>query len=269
MANRNLNGMRVAILVNDDFEQVEMTEPRKALENAGARTVLISTHAGQVQAFNHDEKADQFNVDLVLDQANPDDFDAMLLPGGALNADSLRMVRKAQDFARQFDQDGKPMAVICHAPWLLVSSGLVDGRRLTSYYTLQDDIRNAGGNWQDREVIHDRNWVTSRSPKDLPAFNQAMIDLFAEVAESGGSAQAVMGAGQGGHNPDDSGMPGSGQGRIDQVGGSGVYPASDPRAPRDASLHGEASWGQGDRGAAGYDDSGSSELDLGPEEEDE
>ncbi|HEY3343297.1 MAG TPA: type 1 glutamine amidotransferase domain-containing protein [Anaerolineaceae bacterium] len=261
--------MRVAILVNDDFEQVELTEPRKALEGAGARTVLISPHAGQVQAFNHDQKGDKFSVDLVLDQANPDDFDGLLLPGGALNADSLRMVRKAQDFARQFDQDGKPMAVICHAPWLLVSSGLVDGRRLTSYYTLQDDIRNAGGHWQDREVIHDRNWVTSRSPKDLPAFNQAMIDLFAEVAEAGGSAQAVMGAGTGDRDPHPSGMPGSGQGRTDQVGGSGVYLASDPYAPWDASLHGVASWGQDDRDAAGYDDSDSPELDLGPEDEDE
>lgn len=197
MADGNLDGLRVAILVNDDFEQVEMTDPRRALEDAGADTVLIATHPGEVQSFTHDQKSDRFRVDLALDRANPDDFDALLLPGGALNADKLRMVPKAQQFVRRFDQGGKPMAVICHAPWLLVSSGLVDGRTLTSYYTLQDDIRNAGGIWQDREVVHDHNWVTSRSPKDIPAFNRAMIALFAQVRESGGTAQAVMGAGEG------------------------------------------------------------------------
>ncbi len=263
MAVRNLNGLRVAIIVHDDFEQVEMTEPRKALDQAGAQTVLISTHSGEVNGFKHDQKADSFKVDMELDQANPDDFDALLLPGGALNADSLRMVPKAQDFARRFDQAGKPMAVICHAPWLLVSAGLVNGRTLTSYHTLQDDIRNAGGRWQDREMVHDANWVTSRSPKDIPAFNQAMIDLFAQVAETGGMAHPVMGAGQGDRG--ESGMPGGGQGRTDQVGGSGIYPASDPNAPGDAEVHGEASWGQGDRGAAGYNDSGSAEIHIEPD----
>ena len=268
MANRNLDGVRVAILVNDDFEQVEMTEPRKALDQAGAETVLISTKPGQVQAFNHDQRGDSFKVDQVLDQINPDDFDALMLPGGALNADKLRMVPQAQEFARRFDQDGKPMAVICHAPWLLVSSGLVDGRTLTSYYTLQDDIRNAGGRWQDQEVVRDGNWVTSRNPKDIPAFNQAMLDLFSQVTERG-QAASVLGAGQGTRDPNDPGVPGGGKGRTDEVSGSGVYPASDPNAPRDADVHGEASWGQGSRGAAGYSDSGSSELDLGRDHEED
>ena len=180
MQGNQLNGLRVAIIVADDFEQAELTEPKKALDQAGATTKIISTHPGQVTGMNHDVKADTFNVDMTLDQANPNDFDALMLPGGALNADTLRMVPKARQFAQEFQRAGKPMAVICHAPWLLVSSGLVRGRTLTSYYTIQDDIRNAGGNWVDQEMVRDGNWVTSRSPKDLPAFNPAMIQLFSE-----------------------------------------------------------------------------------------
>ena len=175
-----LNGCRVAILLSDDFEQVEMTEPRKAFEQAGAQTTLIAPKPGLVQGMNHDEKADKFPVDITCDVARPEDFTALLLPGGALNADFIRMDEHARQFVRHFDQTGKPMAVICHAPWLLVSSGVVRGRNLTSYYTIQDDIRNAGGNWQDSEVVLDRNWVTSRSPRDLPAFNLAAVELFAE-----------------------------------------------------------------------------------------
>jgi protease I len=180
---QTLNGLRVAILVADDFEQVEMTEPKKALEQAGAQVTLISPKPGQVNGVNHDQKADSFNVDMTLDQANPHDFDAVMLPGGALNADSLRMQTKAREFVLQMDRAGKPMAVICHAPWLLVSSGLVKGRTLTSYYTIQDDIRNAGGNWVDQEMVRDRNLVTSRSPKDLAAFNSAMVALFSEYKQ--------------------------------------------------------------------------------------
>lgn len=180
MQGNRLDGMRVAMIVADDFEQVEMTEPRKALEQAGATTVLISPQSGKVTGMNHDVKADSFNVEMSLDQANPNDFDAVMLPGGALNADALRVVPKAQEFVRQMDKSGKPMAIICHAPWLLVSSGCVKGRTLTSYHTIQDDIRNAGGNWVDQEMVRDRNWVTSRSPKDLGAFNPAMISLFSE-----------------------------------------------------------------------------------------
>ena len=182
---KKLDGLRVAILVSDDFEQAEMTEPRKALNQAGATTKIIAPKAGQVQGVNHDEKADSFPVDMTLDQANPGDFDAVLLPGGAINADSIRMEQKARDFVQQIDKSGRPMAVICHAPWLLISSGCAKGRTLTSYYTIQDDIRNAGGNWVDKEVVRDRNLVTSRSPQDLPAFNAAIVSLFAEYKEKG------------------------------------------------------------------------------------
>ena len=180
MAERDLSGIRVAILVTNDFEQVEMTKPRKALEDAGAKTVIAAPKSGTVQGFNHDVKADTFPVDLTLDEADPDDFDAVLLPGGALNADTLRVNRKAQEFVRRIDREQKPIAVICHAPWLLVSAGLTKGRKMTSYHTIQDDIRNSGAFWEDKEVVRDRNWVSSRQPSDIPAFNREMISLFAE-----------------------------------------------------------------------------------------
>lgn len=183
MAEKKLDGLRVAILLTDDFEQVEMTEPKKALEEAGAKTTLIAPHPGIVQGFQHDRKADTFPVDMPLDDAKPENFDALLLPGGALNADALRVVEKAREFARKIDREQKPIAVICHGPWLLVSAGLVPGRRITSYHTIQDDIKNAGGLWQDSEMVRDRNWVSSRSPKDISAFNRAAIDLMAEYKE--------------------------------------------------------------------------------------
>ena len=183
MAEAKLDGMRVAIIAATDFEQVELEEPQKALEHAGATTKIISNQSGKITGMKHDEKKDQFDVSLTLDYANPDEFDAVLLPGGALNADFLRLQPKAQEFVRRFDQAGKPIASICHAPWLLVSAGLVKGRHLTSYHTIQDDIRNAGGNWEDREVIRDRNWVTSRQPDDIPAFNREMIKMFAELRQ--------------------------------------------------------------------------------------
>ncbi len=189
MADKVLNGMKVAILVADDFEQSEMTEPRKALEEAGAKTTLISPKGGKVQGVNHDQKADTFKVDATLDAANADEFDAVLLPGGALNADFMRVQKKAQEFVKNIDQKQKPIAVICHGPWLLVSAGLVKGRKMTSYHTIQDDIRNAGGLWEDSEMVRDRNWVSSRSPKDLPAFNKAMVELFAE--QKGGRRRAA------------------------------------------------------------------------------
>jgi protease I len=180
MPEKNLDGMRIAILLTDGFEQVEMTEPRKALEEAGAKTFLISPNPDKVQGFNHDAKADSFTVDVPLASANPSEFDAVLLPGGALNADALRVVPKAQEFVRTLDRSGKPIAVICHGPWLLVSARLTRGRTMTSYHTIQDDIRNAGANWVDQEVCRDRNWVCSRQPSDIPAFNREMIKLFAE-----------------------------------------------------------------------------------------
>jgi protease I len=178
-----LDGLQVAILVTDDFEQVELTEPKKALDESGAVTTIIAPHPGQIQGMNHDEKGDRFNVDQILDEADPDDYDAVLLPGGVINADALRMEPKAQQFVRKIDAADKPIAVICHGPWLLVSAGLVVGRILTSYYTLQDDIRNAGGRWIDLALVHDQNWVSSRFPKDLELFNEGMIILFSEYQD--------------------------------------------------------------------------------------
>jgi protease I len=177
---QTLGGSHVAILVTDGFEQAEFTEPKKALEQAGAITKVISDKHGKVQGFNHHDKADQFDVDLIFDEADPKDFDAVLLPGGVVNADYIRLNLEAQRFVKGMQQDGKPVAVICHGPWLLVSSGLVRGRTLTSWPTLQDDIRNAGGNWVDKEVMVDGNWVSSRKPADIPAFNQKMVETIAE-----------------------------------------------------------------------------------------
>ncbi len=176
---KRLQGFRVAILATDDFEQVELTGPRRALEDAGAHVEIVAPKGGTIRGMKHDVKADTFPVDKTLDQVSARDYDAALLPGGALNADALRMLPRAQAFVQEMDAAGKPLAIICHAPWLLVSAGLVGGRSLTSYHTIQDDIRNAGGLWEDRAAVHDRNWVTSRNPNDIPEFNKAMIDLFA------------------------------------------------------------------------------------------
>ena len=178
-----LNGLRVAILATDYFEQSELLEPRKALEAAGAMTTVISPRSGQIQGMKHAEKGDKVKVDATFDQVKPEDFDAVLLPGGAVNADKLRVEKKAQDFVKKTDAARKPIAVICHGPWLLVSAGLVRGRRMTSYHTIQDDLRNAGAQWEDKEVIRDGNWVSSRQPKDLPAFNREMISLVTEQAQ--------------------------------------------------------------------------------------
>jgi protease I len=180
MTEKKLEGMRVAILATNGVEQVELTEPRKALEDAGARTTLVSTKPGKIKGMKHDQIADEFEVEMLLDEANPEEFDAILLPGGAFNADALRAENTAQEFVRYIDDSGKPIAVICHAPWLLISAGLVEGRTLTSYYTIEDDIRNAGGNWMDKEVICDQNWVSSRQPSDIPIFNREMINLFSQ-----------------------------------------------------------------------------------------
>lgn len=179
MADKKLQGFKVAILATNGVEQPELTEPRKALEEAGASTTLISPKAGKIYAMKHHDKGDQFAVDMTFDEAKPEDFDGVLLPGGALNADALRMNMKAREFVQKMDKAGKPFAIICHAPWLLVSAGLVKGRKMTSYHTIQDDLRNAGAGWSDKEVVRDRNWVMSRQPSDLPAFNREMLDLFA------------------------------------------------------------------------------------------
>ncbi len=174
-----LENFKVAILATDGFEESELTEPAKTLGQAGAKVDVIAPKAGKIQAFQHFDKSITVPVDKTLDQANPNDYDALMLPGGALNADFMRAQPKALGFIRAMNQAGKPMAVICHAPWELISAGLVRGRTLTSYHTIQDDIRNAGGNWVDQEVVVDGNLVTSRQPSDLQAFNREMVRLFA------------------------------------------------------------------------------------------
>ncbi|MCO5397004.1 type 1 glutamine amidotransferase domain-containing protein [Ralstonia soli] len=179
-----LHDMRIAILVHDLFEQAELASPKQALEAAGATTAVIAPKAGSVTGLHHDTKADKFKVDLVLDYARADDFHGLVLPGGVFNADALRMVPAAQAFVKAFEQAQKPIAVICHGPWLMVSAGLVRGRTLTSWPSLQDDIRNAGGTWVDQEVVTDRNWVSSRKPDDLPAFNRTFIELLAQHAHA-------------------------------------------------------------------------------------
>lgn len=173
-----LGGISVAILVTDGFEQIELTKPQEAIAEAGGSTKIISTKRGKVQGFNHEVKADALDIDLTFDEADPEDFDAVLLPGGALNADQIRAIPQAQQFVRNMQQTGKPIAVICHGAWLLVSAGLVQGRTLTSWPTLQDDIRNAGGKWIDQEVVVDDNLVSSRKPADIPAFNDKMLALL-------------------------------------------------------------------------------------------
>ncbi|HEY1230813.1 MAG TPA: type 1 glutamine amidotransferase domain-containing protein [Ramlibacter sp.] len=187
MATQDLGGLSVAILALDGFEQAELVEPRKALQQAGAQTRIVSAKPGQIQGFNHDKPADKFDVDLTLDQADPAEFDAVLLPGGVMNADTLRINPQAQKFVQAMQRDGKPFAIICHAPWLLVSAGLAKGRKLTSWPTLQDDLRNAGAEWTDQPVVRDGNWVSSRKPDDIPQFNTAIIELFAQQRQAAAS----------------------------------------------------------------------------------
>lgn len=177
--NRKLDGRKIAILVADGFEQVEMTEPRKALEAAGAKTNLISPDGKEVQGMNHHDKGDKFPADRALNKATAQDYDALLLPGGVANPDKLRTLPEAVQFAKDFATAGKPIAAICHGPWLLVEANLVKDRRLTSWPSLKTDIRNAGGQWEDSQVVTDHGIVTSRKPDDIPAFNQKMIEEFA------------------------------------------------------------------------------------------
>jgi protease I len=186
MATPDLKGRRVAIIATDGFEQVELTSPREALEKAGAKCVVVSPKDGEIQGFKHHDKADKVKVDLALSKADANDFDAVLLPGGVINGDALRIEKKAQQFVQEIDRSGKPVFVICHGPWLLVSAGLVKGRKITSWPTLQDDIRNAGGNWDDQKCIRDRNWVSSRKPDDLPAFNEEIVRTLSDVASGAG-----------------------------------------------------------------------------------
>jgi protease I len=175
-----LTDFHVAVLANDGVEETELTEPVKALRDAGAQVTIVSVAHSHIQAVRHDrEKTSRIKVDRTIGDVSADEFDAIHLPGGTVNADSLRMIPEVQSLLRAMQDAGKPIAAICHAPWELVSAGLVLGRTLTSYHTIQDDIRNAGGTWVDQEVVVDGNWVTSRQPGDLPAFNRAMLELFA------------------------------------------------------------------------------------------
>ncbi|WP_454873590.1 type 1 glutamine amidotransferase domain-containing protein [Paraburkholderia xenovorans] len=170
-----LNGHKVAILAVDGFEQAELIEPKHALTEAGATVQVISARPGTIQGFKHVDKGDTVEVDLTFDKASANDFDAVVLPGGVVNGDAIRLLPQAQAFVKAADSAKKPIAVICHGGWLLVSAGIVNGRTLTSWPSLQDDIRNAGGTWVDKEVVEDGNLISSRKPDDLPAFNKALI----------------------------------------------------------------------------------------------
>ena len=176
-----LDGKRIAFLVAaEGTEQVELTEPWKAVEEAGGKPELISIKHGEIQGFNHFDKADTFRVDRTVEEASADDYDGLVLPGGVGNPDQLRGDENAVAFARAFFDQGKPVGVICHGPWTLVEAGVVRDRTLTSWPTLQTDIRNAGGNWVDREVVVDNGLVSSRKPDDIPAFNAKLVEELAE-----------------------------------------------------------------------------------------
>jgi protease I len=185
MAEATLKGKKIAIIAADMVEQVELTEPRKALDGAGAVTHLISMKPGQIQGFNHFEKADKLEVDRTIEEVDSADYDALMIPGGVGNPDQMRGDENLVSFTRDFFDQGKPIAAICHAPWMLVEAGIVRGRRLTSWPSLQTDIRNAGGDWVDQEVVVDQGLVTSRKPDDIPAFNAKMIEEFAEGVHAG------------------------------------------------------------------------------------
>lgn len=167
--------MKIAIIALDGFEESELTSPRDALAKAGANPEVLSAKPGEIQAFQHLDKSIRVPVDRTLDDASPDDYDALVLPGGVFNADAARAHPRIRWFIREIDRAGKPIAAICHAPWELISAGVIRGRKLTSWHTIQDDVRNAGGAWSDREVVIDQNLITSRGPHDLPAFNRELL----------------------------------------------------------------------------------------------
>jgi protease I len=186
MAEQNLKGLKVAILVTDGFEQVELTEPRKALDEAGAETRVVSPKPSEVWGWNFTDWGDTVSVDVELKKAHPDDFDALLLPGGVINPDKLRIIPEAVEFVKSFFEAGKPVAAICHGPWTVLEAGAARGKRITSWPALKTDLRNAGANWVDEECVVDGNLVTSRKPDDIPAFNHAMIELFAGASAAVG-----------------------------------------------------------------------------------
>lgn len=179
----HIKGFKVAILITDGFEEVEMVKPRNALDKAGAHTSIVSPKKGEVKSWAMTEWGEQYPVDLALDKAKAEDFDALLLPGGAMNPDKLRMEPKAVAFVRAFFDAGKPVAAICHAPWTIIEAGSAQGRKMTSWPSVKTDLINAGADWVDQEAVVDGNLVTSRKPDDIPAFNKAMIDLFTRMRQ--------------------------------------------------------------------------------------
>lgn len=185
---QELQNLRVAILVTHGFEQVELTEPRKALEQAGAVVRVVSPAEGKVKGWNHTDWGNEIPVDEALDQADAGQYDALLLPGGVMNPDKLRRNERALAFVRGFFEARKPIAVICHGAWTLIDAGVVRGRRITSYPSLQTDLKNAGAEWMDEEVVTDRGLVSSRKPDDLPAFNRKMIEEFAKAGRQKSTA---------------------------------------------------------------------------------
>lgn len=183
-----LSGKRVAMLTENGFEEVELTSPKKALELEGAKVQIVSPQKGKVKAWNHDKWSIELPVDVSIDEANAGDYDALVLPGGVMNPDQLRQNKKAVEFAQQFLQSGKPVAAICHGPQLLIETGMVTGHTMTSYPSLRTDLTNAGVHWVDKEVVVDHGLVTSRTPKDLEAFNKKMIEEIKEGIHSNMSA---------------------------------------------------------------------------------
>ena len=186
-----LEGKRVAFLATDMVEQVELTEPWNAIVAEGAQPELVSLKEGEIQGFNHYDKADTFEVDRTVEEARPDDYDALVVPGGVGNPDTMRNDENAVQFVRGFFEQGKPVGVICHGPWMLVEAGVVRGRTVTSWPSLRTDIRNAGGEWVDREVVVDQGLVTSRKPDDLPAFKAKIVEEFCEGQHEGMSRSAT------------------------------------------------------------------------------
>ncbi len=185
----NLQGKTIAILATDGFEQVELTKPKQALEEAGARTQVVSPKADKIKGWDKIEWGEDVKVDVPLDSANPSEYDALLLPGGVMNPDHLRMDPKAVQFVKHFFEQAKPVASICHGPWMLVEAGAAQGRTLTSWPSLKTDIKNAGGTWVDQEVVQSNGVVTSRKPDDIPAFNREMIALFSKGANVSGKGE--------------------------------------------------------------------------------
>ncbi len=179
----DVNGMKVAVLATDGVEQVELTEPVKALKQAGAQVTIVSPKGGSIQGMNHDEKGDKLPVDAELASVQPEQFDALLLPGGVANPDKLRIIERAVAFVRHFVQAGKPIAAICHGPWTLIEAGAVRGKKMTSWPSLKTDLKNAGANWVDEACVADGNLVTSRKPDAIPEFNRRMLDLFRDQAQ--------------------------------------------------------------------------------------